>query len=409
MKRITAIVLFWGCCGGCSDQGEAMESESEAESEGETGFLYVWAGPRRAGDGLDKPPGNDVLVTVDLATRRAIGVLDVGSANNEPHHVMRCGARLFAGGLFSGRIFVFDVSQPETPTLEATIEGAEAGLGVADDFLCLPDGRVIATMMGSDTGGSPGGLLEIAPDLTVGDAWPTTPPPDLNPHGIDVDLEGGRLVTTDLMELASVASDPPAPVVRATVRIWDLDSHEITDTVEVCTGPMEARFLPDDPEGRILVCCMVSGEFGVVSRDSTGAYRYDASLDIDGTDDLVASPGGIHLADNTLWVALSGYGEVRRYDLDDPLAPTQSGTAIVGSGAHYMTFDDDARGYVSDYVVQRLESVTGMSAPDLRVWRFFADTDGMESEVVMDFGPSGEDALLADRLPLQPHGIALGE
>ncbi|MBI2892990.1 MAG: hypothetical protein HYY06_05525 [Deltaproteobacteria bacterium] len=380
----------------------------EPDTEIEESYLHVWAGPRRPHDGLETPPGNDVLITVDLRTRRAVHVLDVGSANNEPHHMMRCGERLFAGGLFSGRVFVFDLATPERPALEATLEGAEVGLGVADDFMCMQDGSVVATMMGDAAGGSPGGMLRIDPDLTFHGILPQGAPEGCNPHGLDVDMERGLLVTTDLMELASVASEPPAPAVRDTIRIWDADSLEVTDTVQVCCGPMEARFVPGDPDGRILVACMADGAFGLVEPGADGKWGWRPLLDVDGADELVAFPGITRLSPDgrTVWMALSGYGEVRRYDIADPSGPVLEATATVGKGAHFMTFSDDGeRGYVSDYVVQRLEAVTGMAPADDKVWRF--DTATMKAEVILDVRDEGDDPLLAGRLPLQPHGLAL--
>lgn len=401
-RNLSAVVLWICACGwlGCGAQPDDAGVEEK--------LLYVWAGPRRPNDGLETPPGNDVLITVDLKTRRAVHVVDVGSANNEPHHMMRCGARLFAGGLFSGKVFVFDLTKPEEPALEATLDGAGEGLGVTDDFMCMEDGSVLATMMGDAAGGSPGGILEIGPDLSLRGIHPEGAPDDCNPHGLDIDMDRGLLVTTDLMELASVAVDPPVPVVRDTVRIWDLGGPEVTATVQVCCGPMEARFIPNDPDGRILVACMADGAFGLVERGGDGAWGYRPLLDVDGPDQLVAFPGITRLSADgrTLWMALSGYGEVRRYDIADPTGPVLDATAVVGKGAHFMTFSDDGeRGYVSDYVVQRLEAVTGMAPADNKVWRF--DSASMEAELILDLRDEGDDPLLADRLPLQPHGLAL--
>lgn len=394
----------------CSDKGAGDRAAAAAATTSET-LLYIWAGPRRAGDsGLNTPPGNDVLLTVDLALRRVVHVLDVGSANNEPHHTMLCGDRLFAGGLLSGRIFVFDVSSPRAPTIAATIDGHAYGFGAPDEFECMSDGSTMGTMMTNAQGRAPGAVIRIAPDLSIKGFHPQSPPAGFDPHDIEVDEAGGRMITPDFIEIASVASDPPAPVVRDTLRIWDLAKMEITETVKVCTGPMEAQFLAGDDEGRMIVSCMIDGSFGVVAHASDGHWHYTQSLDTDGADQLVAQPGiirqGVVDGERTLWIPLSGYGEVRRYGMNDPTSPVLRGTANVGTGAHFMIFSDDgARGYVSDYVVQRLEKAVGMAPADDKVWRF--DTRTMQPEVVVDLGPHGTDPMLANRLPLQPHGMAL--
>ncbi len=407
-----------------SVMGSLRGDAVEAKPSGET-VLYVWAGPRdpeaapqdqtaspkphttdqgthAQNPGANTGSPNDVLVTIDLQTKRVIHVLDVGSADNEPHHTTICKDHLFASGLHSGSVFIFDLKAPRTPKLVKIIEGKQYDVGHADDIYCLPDDRILISMMSSADGSQSGRVLELGPDFNVRAAHTKQPPEAFNPHGLAVDYAGNRMVTTDFFEAKSIAER--APRFRNTVRVWDLEKFEIIQTVQVGLGPMEIAGIPGDPDGRAVVTNTAEGSLGVVGRDSSGKYVYKTMIDMDG-DTNNSVPGGARISKDgkSLWVALYGFGEVRRYDISDPEHPKLLATGRAGIGTHYLRVTPDQKHvYASNYFVQDIEGWF-LPYPDLKVWRFDAET--MQGEELMNFGADTTDPLLKKYAPLQPHGI----
>ncbi|GAB4819542.1 hypothetical protein N2152v2_006588 [Parachlorella kessleri] len=141
---------------------------------------------------------------------------------------------------------------------------ADGQSAIPDEFVTLPDGGFLVTMMGSATGGSPGRVARLNPDFTLQGEYPIDPPiePPLNPHGIAVDFKRRRMVTGDYLLPASTLKPTNGPVLRTTFRVWDLDSMEIISTYDA--GPVEAAGFMD---ARILgdtgVAILGSGE-GIV-------------------------------------------------------------------------------------------------------------------------------------------------
>ena len=102
---------------------ETCMSPYMAKIVGQEDFVYVWTlGAEGVGDEQDK------LVTVDVnpgsaSYGKVVAALSVG-ARNEAHHSGLTDDRrhLWAGGLDTSRIFIFDVaSDPARPTLKKTI------------------------------------------------------------------------------------------------------------------------------------------------------------------------------------------------------------------------------------------------------------------------------------------------
>ncbi|GAB4820930.1 hypothetical protein N2152v2_007976 [Parachlorella kessleri] len=128
---------------------------------------------------------------------------------------------------------------------------ADGQSAIPDEFVTLPDGGFLVTMMGSATGGSPGRVAKLNPDFSLQGEYPTSPPtvPPLNPHGIAVDFKRRRMVTGDYLLPASTLIPTNGPVLRSTFRVWDLDSMEIISTYDVGpvdgAGFMDARMLGD--------------------------------------------------------------------------------------------------------------------------------------------------------------------
>ena len=418
-----ALALAVLACG--NDDGAADAPERVA---GPGTRLYIWAGERRTAE-----PGNDdLLIVADVEETSGtfgeiLDVVKVGSTGNEPHHTRLCGSTFWAGGLLSGAVFRFDLSDPDAPTV--TEHDIPDNLCVTDDFLCIGKGHVLSTLMGDAHGGTPGGIVELDADGRIVGTYPADDKGapletgvvdgvDLrevtgerfwrtfNPHGIDVHKELDVMLTTDMMEAASLAPNSAGEVnlvVRNTVRVWDFAERRVVQTVPVGAAPMEVRFIPG-PEGRALVTCMASGELWLLERAADGRYFGEPVLDFDGDLTNKAHPGTLEITGNGRFVtiALAGEGEVRRYDITDPRSPVLDDTVLLGRGSHYLIHSaDESRFAVADYFLQEME-LAGMGEGDDAVW--LVDATSFERRLLFDFA-AHESAAIADYGIIQPHGM----
>ena len=138
---------------------ETCMSPYMAKITGQEDFVYIWTlGVKGLGDGQDK------LVTVDVNPKSekyvtVIATLSVGG-RNEAHHSGLTDDRkyLWAGGLDTNKIFIFDVhSKPAKPKLHNTITdfvSASGGVVGPHTTYALP-GRMMITGLSNnvDNGG----------------------------------------------------------------------------------------------------------------------------------------------------------------------------------------------------------------------------------------------------------------
>lgn len=148
-------------------------------------YLYVWAGDADAAD-------PDFLAVIDARRGspqygQVLRTVTVEGRANWPHHTeyeLSPTGTLFANGWNSGRTFVFDVRDADTPRVQAVL-GEAGGYANPHSYARLPNGNVLATFQ-SLAGGyaPPGGLVEMdaegrvvrsasgaAPGIADADTW----------------------------------------------------------------------------------------------------------------------------------------------------------------------------------------------------------------------------------------------
>src|SRR5438874_29689 len=129
-------------------------------------LLYVWTS-----DADQKDPDFLSVLDADPASSsygKVIATAPTGSPANEAHHFgySANADRIFAGGLFSNRLFIYDVAtDPKHPKLVKTIPDLAASTGFSGPhtFYAVPGGVMIA-MLGSKEGGTPGALVKLDND-----------------------------------------------------------------------------------------------------------------------------------------------------------------------------------------------------------------------------------------------------
>jgi len=383
--------------------------------------LYVWSGDqaRTAPDFLavidfdeDSPRYGKVVTTVPVP--------GPGSSGNEPHHchlsadsnILACGGLL---ALLRGQnsIFFFDVSRPRQPKFLFSTVGTLSN--ITDDFLPLQRGGFLVTQMGSHTGGVPGRVAEFDRNLRLVAEWPTNPPEhDFNPHGISARPEMNLMVTSDfMMPDSSLNVVPGDPLLRGSIRVWDLEKRSILRTIVIpsAIGTMDVKLIPRDPLGRAFTAGMFDGLVYLVdTRSGTAQVVFDCEnivphIDVPvrgGMTQLMAMPR----SGDRLIFALFQAGQVGMLDVTNPEHPVQASIVNLGvdAGPHMIQLtDDDKRLVVSDYFLNEDDfgKVHQEGDHKVHVANVTRHSLALDTRFDLDFNvafPSG---------PARPHGLAM--
>ncbi|GAB3974275.1 hypothetical protein GCM10029978_055480 [Actinoallomurus acanthiterrae] len=231
-------------------------------------WLLVWSGDESPSSANSPDPDFLAVVDVTRGTPTYGKVVNTVTINdgtgNEPHHmqyVWHKGDKVYAGGMFSDRVYVFDVAQLPVVRFSGVKLPSQTPCGsVPDAFQVLRDGTAYGTNMGGPNvsgpcrytdgqvrvgngfAGSPGDVARIAPDGRVlaevpsasteneGPRCKNNPPLPVDtcadPHGIAVREDLNRMVTSDLAEIRNTLTpNPPKDGAPDTVRIYDISDR----------------------------------------------------------------------------------------------------------------------------------------------------------------------------------------
>jgi 56kDa selenium binding protein (SBP56) len=261
-------------------------------------WLLAWAGS------ADKTKPDFMAVIDATPTSRSYGkvvntvTMGPGLAN-EAHHmqyVWHKGDRIYAGGLFSDTVFVFDSRALPALKLVGVAAPADTQCGTAPDaFQVMRDGTAYGTFLGSGSvpgpctytngevrvgngaSGSPGEVVRFDKNGKVLAEIPAATPegedpvqcgdePKLekatcaNPHGIMVNEKRNIMVASDFVEGKDFGS-PDSPLredlSRQTVRVWDIHNRNNPKMLSVSKVPDGPRsVLESDPiwnESRVIM------------------------------------------------------------------------------------------------------------------------------------------------------------
>jgi 56kDa selenium binding protein (SBP56) len=306
----------------------------------------------------DSPAYGTVLRTVPLSGASAIG--------NEPHHVglSHDGRTMALGGLLSvlrgqDQVFFFDVTDPRQPTFIRSDNPPESS--ITDELVPLSNGGFLVTFMGGPNGAHPGRVVEYDAGLTFVRAWPVAPPTDgFNPHGISIDEAHNLMVTSDFicpLHTLHVHGGDSADL-RGSVRVWDLASRAITQTIVVGNperpaGTMEVQLVPRDQGLRAFTVGMVDNTLYLVDTQK-GTATAVFNFDLFSVPNVPAMPQLLRMnkQGTRLFVTLNGAGKVVMFDIARPDHPEILSVVDLGpgSGPHYLQLtSDEKRLVVTDY------------------------------------------------------------
>ncbi len=322
---------------------ETCMSPYMAKIVGQEDFVYVWTlGDEGLGDGQDK------LVTVDVNPKSpkygtVIETLSVGG-RNEAHHSGFTDDRkyLWAGGLDTNKIFIFDVhTNPAKPSLTKVITdfvSASGGVVGPHTTYALP-GRMMVTGLSNNKDN--GGRTALVEYSNAGEYIATHwMPTDENLRGAEktgkfadgygYDLRAlprrNVMVTSSftgwsnyMMDLGKMVKDPEAMKrFGNTVVIWDLHTKKPKKILDVPGAPLEVRCAWQPNQNWCITTTALTSKLWLIYEDADNEWQAKPIADI-GDASKIPLPVDISLEsdDTGVWINTFMDGKTRHFDLTD--------------------------------------------------------------------------------------------
>ena len=277
---------------------ETCMSPYMAKIEGQEDFVYVWTlGLEGVGDEQDK------LVTVNVNPDspdfgKVVNSLSVGG-RNEAHHTGLSDDRryLWAGGLDTSKIFIFDVhTDPAKPKLHKTITdfvSKSGGVVGPHTHYALP-GRMLVTGLSNnrDHGGRTGMVEYTNAGEYVKTYWMPT---DDNlqgaakggqfadGYGYDVRALPRRNVMVSssftgwnnyMMNMGAMMADPEAmKAFGNTVVVWDLHARKPLKVLDVPGAPLEVRCAWNEKHDYCFTTTALTSKVWLIYLDDQGEWQ----------------------------------------------------------------------------------------------------------------------------------------
>jgi hypothetical protein len=300
-------------------------------------YLVVWAGDadRKDSDFL-------AVVNANPSSRKyghVIATVPVKSRGNEPQELndsFRYDGRVFASGVLTNRIFLFDLKDPEAPRLGGVTDLTGRRYWAPRGISSLSNGHVVVACpdrahhvgLPREVTGAPGGLIEldangrVVREITAGsdDSRGYV----IAPSGITT-AAGARKVVTTSHAHGYAASSRGEPVPGITVQFRKPSDLALRNTVVLDAGPRGEENL-----GPLTVRGMRRQPVVYVNTHEGGALYVSDSAGIDDPAFRLAFdfgagsfPVGAGITPNDRYyvTALSGKQQVVMLDLADPLRP----------------------------------------------------------------------------------------
>ncbi len=306
-----------------------------------------------AGTGIDQP---DYLAVVDVDPASAsysqvIHRVEMPHTGDELHHFgwnacSSChGHRqrrfLIVPGLVSTRIHVLDAAERRRPKLHRVIEAeevvAKSGLTAPHTVHCLPDGRIMLSMLGNERLEGPGGFLLLDEGFNVLGSWEAAR--DGMRYNYDFWYQPRHKVMVSSEWAAPSTTRPgfdPQHVQQGKygrqIHFWDWDRRQIirsADLGEEGWIPLEVRFHHDPESSHGFVGAALSSSIWHWHHEQGQGWQTERVVQVEPVEvegwpfavpglitDLVLS-----LDDRWLYFSNWLHGDVRRYDVSNPARP----------------------------------------------------------------------------------------
>jgi len=391
---------------------ETCMSPYMAKIEGQEDFVYVWTlGLEGIGDEQDK------LVTVDVNPEspsfgKVIHTLSVGGRNEAHHSGLSDDRRyLWAGGLDTNKIFIFDVhTDPAKPTLHKTITdfvSKSGGVVGPHTHYALP-GRMLITGLSNnrDHGGRTGMVEYTNAGEYVETYWMPT---DDNLQG---STKGGKFAdgfgydvralprrnvmisssftgwNNYMMNLGAMMADPEAmKAFGNTVVVWDLHARKPIKVLDVPGAPLEVRCAWNEEHDYCFTTTALTSKVWLIYLDEQGEWQSQEVGDI-GDAAKIPLPVDISISndDKHLWINTWNDGMTRLYDISDPFNAKQLWEEKIGEQVNMVSQSwDGERLYYTSSLLANWDK-TAPAGPDLQYLKLYSyDGKKLEQTMAIDF------------------------
>ncbi len=393
---------------------ETCMSPYMAKIVGQEDYVYVWTlGIEGVGDGSDK------LVTVSVNPKapkfgKIINSLSVGG-RNEAHHSGLTDDRhyLWAGGLDTSKIFIFDVhSNPSKPTLHKVINDFPAKTGgiVGPHTTYALPGRMLVTGLSNDK--DHGGRTGMAEYTNAGEYIATYwMPTDENlrgavksgkyadGYGYDVRVLPRRnvMVTSSftgwnnyMMDLGKMMGDSEAMKrFGNTVVIWNLHTRKPKKILDIPGAPLEVRCAWGAKNNYCFTTTALTSKIWLIYEDDSGEWQAADVADI-GDASKIPLPVDISISadDNELWVNTWNDGMTRLFDISDPHNPVQTFAEHIGAQVNMVSQSwDGKRVYYTSSLLANWDKKVAPDGINLDFFKAYTWSDGkLNHRFTIDFG-----------------------
>jgi len=389
---------------------ETCMSPYMAKIVGQEDFVYVWTlGEKSLGDEQDK------LVTIDVNPNspmygKVINTLSVGG-RNEAHHSGFSDDRkfLWAGGLDSNKIFIFDVhTDPAKPVLHKTINNfvkRSGGVVGPHTFYALAGRMMITGLSNNADHGGRTALVEYSnKGEYIATHWHPTDQ-DLrgatksgnfaDGYGYDVRVLPRRNAmftssftgwTNYMMDFGTLLGDPEAMKrFGNTVVKWDLHTRKPQKVLDVPGAPLEIRCAWQPNHNYCFTTTALTSQIWLIYEDGDGEWHAKAVADI-GDPSKVPLPVDISISsdDKGLWVQTFMDGKARYFDISDPFAPKQTYEETIGSQLNMISQSwDGKRAYFTSSLLNNWDK---KGDDDQQFFKSYAwDGSNLKHEFTIDF------------------------
>lgn len=349
---------------------ETCMSPYMAKITGQEDFVYIWTlGVEGLGDGQDK------LVTVDVNPKsekygKVINSLSVGG-RNEAHHSGLTDDRkyLWAGGLDTNKIFIFDVhTDPANPTLHNTIDtfvSDTGGLVGPHTTYALPGRMMVTALSNNKDNGGRTGMAEYTNEGkhvathwnpredSLGDAVKTGEHADGFGYDLRVLPRRNSMFTSSftgwsnyMMDFGKMLGDAEAMKRFGNTMVrWDLHSRKPKEILDVPGAPLEIRCAWNPRNNWCVTTTALTSKIWLVhENDETSKWKAEPVADV-GDPSKIPLPVDISLSadDQGLWVNTFMDGKTRYFDMSDPFNPKQTYEKKIGAQVNMASSSWDGK------------------------------------------------------------------
>jgi len=391
---------------------ETCLSPYMAKIVGQEDFVYVWTlGVDGVGDEQDK------LVTVAVNPNldnygKVINSLSVGGQNEAHHSGLTDDRRfLWASGLDSSRIFIFDIhSNPAQPKLHKVIEdfvSKSGGVVGPHTSYALP-GRMLLTGLSNnkDHGGQTGMVEYTNAGDYVATYWmPRDGALDgavktgkfADGYGYDIRAFPRRNVMVSssftgwnnyMMNMgAMMASSEAMAQFGNTAVIWDLHARKPKKILDVPGAPLEIRCAWGSQHDYCFTTTALTSEIWLIYEDDDLEWQAKKVANI-GDASKVPLPVDISISanDDLLWVDTWNDGMARLFDISNPHQPKQILQEKIGEQINMVSQSwDGERVYFTSSLLANWDKTQSTGA-DLQYFKLY-DFDGkkLKHRFTIDF------------------------